>query len=231
MKAVYTAIFSNYDDLKEPFVVTPGWKYICFTDQDIKSSLWEIRKVPVMDCGPVKTARHYKINFHKHIESEYSLWVDATFIINCNLTRWWKNFKEPFTTIDHPYNDCIYKEATNCMDIGRGEPDKIKEQIAFYYRDGLPEHFGLISSGILMRQRTPEVIRFCEQWWEQVETFSSRDQIAFTYAYWNNPIIRHSMKWNYTKDREFIHIPHIGKPWRDAKLREITMQYGSNQGR
>lgn len=225
MKTIYTAIFGDYDDLKEPMFVTPGWKYICFTDQDLKSDVWEVRKVPVMPCGSVKTARHYKINFHKHIEAEFSMWIDATFVINTNLNRWWRQFREPFTTIDHPFDDCIYKEAVSCLEIQRGEPDLIRKQITDYHADGLPENFGLISSGILMRQRAPEVTEFCEQWWAQVEKYSSRDQIAFTYTYWNNPIVRHSFKWNYTQQREFIHIPHKGKPWRDAKLRKV---YESN---
>ena len=225
MKTCYTAIFSDYDDLKEPMFPSTDWKYICFTDQDIASPVWEVCKVPVMDCGPAKTARYYKINFHKHIETEYSLWIDATFVINIDLNRWWRNFREPFTTIDHPYDDCIYKEARSCLEIGRGEANKIKEQIHCYHNDGLPEHFGLISSGILMRQNTPKVAEFCEQWWQQVEKFSSRDQIAFTYAYWNNPIVRHSIKWNYTQQREFIHIPHKGKPWRDHKLKEVYASY------
>ena len=225
MKTIYTAIFSDHDDLKEPCTVCSGWKYICFTDQDIESPVWEIHKVPVMDCGPVKTARHYKINFHQHIETEYSLWIDATFVINIDLNTSWTNFREPFTTIDHPYDDCNYKDAVSCLELGRGEPDKIKQQIMYYHEEGLPEGFGLISSGILMRQNTPEVAEFCEQWWAQVEKFSSRDQIAFTYVYWNNPIVRHRMRWNYAKQREFIHIPHKGKPWRDQKLREVYASY------
>jgi hypothetical protein len=31
-KAVYTFIFGDYDDLKSPTIMTPGWDYICFTD-------------------------------------------------------------------------------------------------------------------------------------------------------------------------------------------------------
>lgn len=228
MKVCYTAIFGDYDDLKRPFVTKqPGWKFVCFTDQNIESDYWEIKKVPLIGETPSKTARWYKINAHKCLDSEHSLWLDATFCINTNLNRWWKRFIPPFTTIDHPFDDCIYKDANSCLQLGKGEPEKIKEQINFYYQDGLPEHFGLISSGVLMREHTKEVNAFCEQWWHQVARFSSRDQIAFTYAYWNNPIIRHSIKWNYTTQKEFIHIPHKGKPWRDAKFREMKQMYES----
>lgn len=228
MNTIYTAIFGKYDDLKEPanFKMVSGWRCVCFTDQDLHSNTWEIVKVPVMPCGPAKTARYYKINFHKFIDSEFSIWIDATFIINTDVSRWFNNhFRPPFTTVDHPYDDCVYKDATACLEIGRGEPDKIKEQIVHYHSQGLPENFGLISSGILMRQRTPEVMEFCEQWWEQIEKFSSRDQIAFTFAYWNNPIDRHSIKWNYQKQKEFWHVPHLHKKWRQIPQKHELRSY------
>ena len=48
MKVIYTAIFGDYDTLKEPLVITPGWKYICYTDQDFESKVWEIKKVKLV---------------------------------------------------------------------------------------------------------------------------------------------------------------------------------------
>ena len=45
-KVVYTCISGNYDTLKDPTVVTPGWEYICFTDQKVISNVWTIRPLP-----------------------------------------------------------------------------------------------------------------------------------------------------------------------------------------
>ena len=28
----YTVLSGDYDTLKKPTVITPGWKYVCFTD-------------------------------------------------------------------------------------------------------------------------------------------------------------------------------------------------------
>jgi hypothetical protein len=213
MNTIYTAIFGKYDDLKEPahFSMVHGWRCVCFTDQALESDTWEIIKVPVMDCGPAKTARYYKINFHKFIESDFSIWIDGSFTINTPLDRWIRNHRDPFTTIKHPFDNCAYTDAQSCLSIGRGEPDKINEQIAFYEREGLPRGAGLISSGILMRNKNPEVTDFCEKWWQQVERFSNRDQISFTYTYWKNPITMHQMTWDYTTQKEFIHVPHLKK--------------------
>jgi hypothetical protein len=227
---VYTAIFGEVDDLKEPFVVTPGWSYVCYTDQDFESKVWEIRKVPVMDCGPQKTARYYKIMAHKAIDDDFTIWVDGTFFINCDLNDWWEEkFRPPFTTIFHPFDDCIYIDARSCLSAGKGDPKAIERQTELYRHLGIKKNMGLISSGILMRERTMQVKRICTTWWQQVEAWSSRDQIAFGYAQHKHPGVHHSIKWDYTKETEFIHIPHKTKPWRDARMRQITEQYGANR--
>jgi hypothetical protein len=219
---IYTAIFGNYDDLKEPFVITPGWKYICFTDQDFKSDVWEIRKVPVMDCGSAKTARHYKIMFHKHIEDELSIWIDGTFIINTDLNDWWKRFSEPFTAVKHPFDDCIYKDAQACIASGRGEKKLLERQIAFYKAIGVRKNSGLIASGVLMRKRCAAVNKLCSTWWDQVRDWSNRDQIGYGYANFKHPGVINLIEWNYTTEKEFIHIPHLGKSWRDFVLKELN---------
>lgn len=229
---IYTAIFGDVDDLKEPFVVTEGWNYVCYTDQDFKSDVWDVRKVPVLDIGPQKTARWYKIMFHKHIEDQFSMWIDGTFFINCNLDNWWNDrFLEPFGTIYHPYDDCIYKDARSCISAGKGDPKLIERQIEMYRHLGIKKNSGLISSGFLMRENTINVKRMCQTWWGQVEAWSSRDQIAFGYAAHKHPGVNHSTKYNYTVPGDFIHCPHKTKPWATARQREIIQQYGLFKGK
>ncbi len=230
MKTIYTAIFGAYDDLKEPFVVTPGWRYVCFTDQDLHSDVWEIMKVPVMDCGASKTARYYKIMYHRHIQDEFSIWVDATFIINVDLDLWWKKFKGPFTTVAHPFDDCVYKEGSACLRAGKGDPAALSNQIDLYKRLGVPKKNGLIASGVLMRQRDDKVRDFCIKWWQQVQTHSSRDQIAFAYMDFMFPGSHRSITWNYTREKEFLHIPHLSKRGaRERRWAEIEQNNGKLQ--
>lgn len=225
MKTVYTAIFSKYDELKEPAFTTQGWKYVCYTDQDFKSDVWEVRKVPVMEWGPAKTARWYKIMFHKHIETEFSLWVDGTFIINTNLNRWWKRFAPPFTAIQHPYDNCIYTDAQSCIEAGKGQKSLIERQIALYKALNIPKNSGLIASGVLMRQKTPEVSKFCRIWWDQVRSWSERDQIAWGYANFKYPELVNKIEWNYQKQREFWHVPHLHKKFRVVPTKEELREW------
>lgn len=228
---IYTAIFGNYDDLKEPFVITPGWRYVCFTDQDITSDIWEVKKVPIMSCGPAKTARYYKIMFYKHIESEFSIWIDATFIINCDLNKWWERFKSPFTVVKHPFDNCVYREAAACMRMQKANPKLLHNQVQCYRRLGVPKNIGLIASGVLMRKNTESVNGMCRIWWEQVERHSPRDQVAFGYVHHKFPGIHHVIEWDYTKENEFIHIPHLHKKWRHGRMDEILSKYVQSKGK
>ena len=219
-----------YDDLKDPFIVTPGWKYICFTDQDFKSDVWEVVKVPVKDFGPAKTARYYKIMFHEHIEDEYSIWVDGTFFINCDLNEWWKQFKAPFTTIFHPFDRCVYKDIQSCMRAKKGNSMQLRDQENFYRQSGVPYNNGLIASGILMRQKSQSTIDFCKLWWSEVKRWTQRDQIAFGYANYKMPNSHQSISWDYTYMKEFIHVPHLHKGhWRNVRKQRIIEEYAGNK--
>lgn len=92
-KIIYTVIFGPYEELKEPLVITPDWRYICFTDQPFMSTTWEVRRI---DAWPDKRmhSREYKINFDRYIDAYQSIYIDGSFQINCDLNQWWaKHFK------------------------------------------------------------------------------------------------------------------------------------------
>lgn len=225
-KTCYTAIFSPYDDLKQPAgaSMVKGWKMICYTDQDFdlpEDNVWEIRKVGLRGGDPVKTARWYKINFHKAVETKYSLWIDGTFLINTNLSRWWKRFQGPFTTIKHPFDDCIYTDIESCLSGGKGRKNELERQREYYKAVGIRKNSGLIASGILFRQLEPKTIEMCRTWWHQVHSWSSRDQVAFGFAQWKHPGVHQSINWDYTTQKEFIHIPHLGKPSREQVIKTL----------
>jgi hypothetical protein len=227
LKTIYTAIFGHYDKLKEPFIVTKGWKYVVFTDQDFKSDVWEVRKTKVMPCGPEKTARYYKIMFYQYLETDCSIWVDGTFIINVNLNTWWRNFKGPFTAIRHPFDNCIYKDAQSCIDLRKGDKRMIERQVALYKALGIEKNSGLIASGILMRRKDERVNKFCNTWWRQVDKWSSRDQIAYGYVRHKFPDVVNLMDWNYTTQEEFLHIPHLNKKLSEEKFTNALNRYGA----
>lgn len=180
-KVCYTVIFGDYDDLKEPTVITPGWRYICYTDQDLKSDVWDIFKMPSTITQLTRISRYWKI---AEAYWKCSIWIDASFQINCDLNEFWhKYFVSPMTIIRHPMRNCAYEEAAICQKNNRAPIDDIAKQIGIYSEQGLPKNNGLIQSGILLRENTAEVRDFCKLWWDQIE-LSTRDQIGFAFAEW-----------------------------------------------
>jgi hypothetical protein len=206
MKTCYTAIIGPYDDLKEPSVISEGWRYICFTDQPLKSRVWEIRPVPT-GIDPQRTARKIKILFHQYISDEYSLWLDASFQINANLNDLWiKMFKAPMSAPAHPVRHYVIQEVNSCIANSRGNASQVHKQGEIYKAID-PAMQGLISSGVLFRQRTEETITLCEYWWKEVEAHSTRDQIAFAYITRNRPINR--FNWDYSQSKELVYKKHL----------------------
>jgi hypothetical protein len=205
MKVIYTALFSNYEELKEPRVITPGWKYICYTDQDLKSDTWNIVKVDVTG-DPQKQARYYKLT--QWTKWEQSIWIDASFIIDTDLNLWWqKHFDKGFSAPKHPLRNCVYIEALDCIISKRGNKEEVKAQSEEYKRLGVPAKNGVIQSGLLMRENKPEVIELCEEWWKELSTHSIRDQIAFAKVSVNSPVV-HTYNFDYRRERDFIYRHH-----------------------
>lgn len=217
MKTCYTAIFGQYDDLKDPIIVTPGWRYICFTDQPFQSQVWQVVQRPMMPEGAKRTARYYKIMFHRHIEDEYSLWVDGSFVINCDLNKWWERFREPMTCIRHPLRSCVYKEAQACIDQRRDVAAIIQKQIDNYRVFGVPENNGLIQSGLIMRKLSQTVINLCDIWWQHLSLYSVRDQLSFAFASWRVPG-HYVIEYDYSRENDFLYLYHLHSPKRATKI-------------
>lgn len=205
MKTVYTVILGNYDDLKEPTVVTPGWRYVCFTDQPLTSQVWEIVPIPP---GGRRAARRIKILFHEYVSTQYSLWLDASFHIRVDLDLFWNRvFHSPFTAPKHPARSCVYQEGRSCIANNRGEPDLVQAQMDLYKLQGVPTFSNLITSGVLMRENTPECIKLCNEWWKEMEQHSTRDQMAFVKVSQGFPL--HIYHWDYSRSAELKYTKHL----------------------
>lgn len=208
MNICYTALFGNYEELKEPRIITEGWQYICYTDQPLTSSVWQIVNVSLTGDAQ-KSARYYKImQWHQW---HRSMWIDASFAINTDLNKWWQlNFAKGFSAPRHPLRNCVYIEALDCIFSKRGNIEQIKHQMEEYKKLNIPAKNGIIQSGILMRENTQGVIDLCEQWWHEVDTHSNRDQIAFAKVSINNPYV-HTYNFDYRRNNDFIYHHHYNR--------------------
>ncbi len=204
----YTAIFSHYEELKHPKVITPNCRYICFTDQPLTSEVWEIIQAPLpLDVDPVRLARYYKIM--EWVDWKRSIWVDGSFVIDTDLNIWWdKYFRLGLSAPAHPLRNDWFEECMDCIVSHRGDRIEVDKQMNEYKALGLPRYNGIIQSGILMRENTEEVITLCEAWWKEMTTRSSRDQIAFAKVSLGSNIVN-MYQFDYRMGREFIYHKHF----------------------
>lgn len=198
---IYTAIIGDYDELKTPKQVLNDCSYVCFTDKEnIKSDVWQIRHVNSGD-DPRKTVREYKMFPHKFL-SEYktSIWVDASLELQGNMWEYIKKYQysSPILLFPHPYRICIYEEAAACIHYNMAEKEVILKQINTYYENEYPVNNGLVCGGCIVRQHQNRDIQvLMEEWWNEVCTYSKRDQLSLPYLMWKNHI-------NYDLCNEFI---------------------------
>lgn len=190
---VYTAISGDYDVLKTPEYITDNCDYICFTDNPkLKSEVWTIKPFPefAVTLDRVRRCRYVKIMPHVLFpDYQYSIWVDGDIDIIGNINelidRYFSNPNNELVTFKHPERDCIYAEAEVCKKFLKDDIEIINKQISRYKKLGMPEHQGLIESGVILRKHNNQsVINLMEAWWSEVKNFSRRDQLSFNFVAW-----------------------------------------------
>lgn len=180
---VITAVFDGYDNLREPLVHNPAVRYICYTDHPWSSKVWEMHTPPDLDGLPARRARRCKIL--AEVDTPFVLWHDGQMQLKCdplvllpyiegvNLVAW-----------IHPWRDCLYREAQECINRGRGNWQEIEAQVARYRALGMPTQMPLIETGFLLRRNNVEQRAFNELWWAEIQQGSWRDQLSFPFVCW-----------------------------------------------
>jgi len=232
--AIYTAIFGGKDNLIEPEYVPKGCDFVCFSDRDFKSDIWDVRKVESKFEDPVRSAKVFKILPHKYLfEYEISVWVDGNVLIRGDLVRLIekyllsfnlaffnhdeqkKRWKKLFWIKDKgDCRDCIYDEAKHLLKISKDrkykdDPILIKTQVEKYREEKYPEHNGLIAGMVILRKHNEKVVvKVMEDWWQEIKNGSRRDQLSFNYIAWKNKLDFVYMKGNVRHNKYFLHQPH-----------------------
>ncbi len=183
---VYTAIFDSYDQLKTPKVITEGWEYICFTNNpDLKSDVWDVRYINNKKLSGVKAARCIKIRWFDYVKADLVIWCDASMQIDCDLNEFVEtNHKDDFTLMQHPSRNCVYYEGMACVQLKKDAVETIDRQILKYFNEGMPKHYGMVQTGVMIRNNTLAVREFCKKWFDEVSKGSCRDQLSFNYIQW-----------------------------------------------
>lgn len=186
--AIYTAVFGDKDDPKEPLHHSSenGIDYFLITDNEkTKSIVYNIViKKPIYD-DITKNARYYKTNgIEIFKEYEYVIWHDANLQIMHNkilsILPYVKNKGIGF--FKHAERNCIYDEAIKCIELEKDYPFKILNQIFQYYTSGIKNESGLYDTSILVKNNRLINEDFLNLWWNEIKNKSRRDQLSLPFS-------------------------------------------------
>lgn len=190
--AFFTCSTGGYDQPLpfEGFVAEA--EYLFFTDQtegETRQGQWEMRPLALRHDHKIKEARRHKTQPHHFLEGvDIAIWIDANIAVTGDITPWIAQFLEEdaaFGVIPHPYRANVATELAELVKMKIDEPDLLNAQYARYQEAGFPDDAGLTETNlIVMDIRRPETRAALDIWWEQIDTYSRRDQMSFDYACW-----------------------------------------------
>ncbi len=186
-KVIFTYLTGGYGELVQPTVVTPDWRYVCFTDrvESERCGAWEIHPILGGSKTNVQKARSVKLTPHGYIQAD--LWVSCDIMITprCNLDDFVSHYlRGEMTLMAHPSRDCIYEEGEACKRLNKDSPELIDAYLNKLRLAGYPEHQGMVATGLMIRRNTQTVRDFGEKWLQELLSGSHRDQLSFNYIDW-----------------------------------------------
>ena len=171
-KCCYTVITGNYDKLREP-IVSEGWDYVCFSDTDHESKVWEIRKLRGKDKA--RLSRLPKIKWFEFLDYDITFYIDASFRIIGDLNEFLDQAHKPgyHCAFPHLVRDCVYREAhaVNKIPFVAAYVNHLKEI-------GFPKGEGLFMNGFMIRDKDLPIQPYID-WYNDVMKYSYRDQLSF----------------------------------------------------
>lgn len=218
---VYTAIFDNYDILKDPKIFNKEIDYICFSNNKrLKSKIWQIIYVPndnnlnaqflnrkLKILGPMNELKDY----------ELSLYIDGNIYLTGNTIEFIKKYlSNNLTNFRHPRRSCLYDEIGICLSINKAPQKVLHMQTKNYSGNGMPKNFGLSDNKIILRKHCQQTFDIMTEWWNELLNFPGRDQVSLPYILW-----KRNQYYNYF-DEDIINNKYFSiNPHRHENLRRF----------
>lgn len=225
---IYTAISgSGRDWLKDPIPI-PGVDYVCFTDQPIKSAVWDIRPFEFVFGANGITAKHPKVLPHEYFpDHELSIWVDGNMCPKKNIVEYaFKFLKDKAIALHkHPRRECLYDEGDFIKKIGKASFEEVQPQLDTYKNLGMPKQYGLWECGMLFRYHNNEtIISAMNAWWEQLVEFEQfNDQIPFSFMAWDRDLQVNTIEAN-VRETPYVEYTHHCNMTHDGKSVVVRKQ-------
>ena len=198
-KVVYSCVIGNKSQKLYPFNKQPGFDYILFSDVKYENTNWTVITIPeeIQKSSLIKEKKEnfFKINPHLFFkEYDLSIYVDLDFKIIGDLNDFVFNAINPIDNIyilHHQYKRNVSIEFDMANKNPKPDSKTLLRRLRFKYynKENFPDDLGFIDSGIIMRNHNkPDCIALMNKWWQQVFSYSYRDNLSFNYAMWKTGI-------------------------------------------
>lgn len=194
--AVYTAIFGDYDSLKQPLVVDTQCDYYCISDvkpDNLGVFQWiDAKSILPHDLKGNKLKNRY-CKFLPHLlfkQHNYSIYLDGSILIKDRLWHILRKLGDiGIGVYGHP--DCAdtYEEVLRLCEITGNffDLELIAKQLKEYNMEGFPYGLGFTENSVLVRNHGNIYCKkIMEMWWNEFLRFPTRDQLSFIYVLWKS---------------------------------------------
>lgn len=177
---VYTAITGGYEKPK----TDQNWgnaDWIFFGDKKA-GGRWKFRKASSVFCDPRLNARFHKIipEFENY---DFYIWIDGSISLKVTPETLIANIGGADMLVHkHPTRDCVYDEAKEVLRLKLDYPEAVAKQVKRLEEFGYRKHNGLAETKVVVRRNCKAIDKFNEEWFHQLLTGSSRDQLSFNPA-------------------------------------------------
>lgn len=201
--AVYTCILNNYDEVQEPEFISDKCDYYLISDKKPREgSIYKF--IDIADCNIhnvkdfTRKNRYCKLKAHEIFpEYRYSIYFDGNIklVSESILNKIYELSKSRIMAYGKNAFDCIFMEAMRAGEHFRDSKEVINKQVEKYWLEGMPENFGSFFCGVLIREHNnPICVKLMNEWWNEIERYSRKDQISFPYVLWKNGFTKNDVK-------------------------------------
>ena len=191
---VFTTTVLSQTELQQPEYININWDYICFTeDKDkwgTKEGIWEYRRFPETICKNANELLNMcMIKAHELLpEYDYSIWVNPAYKIVGDLELFLASYGSNNSLLAFPtyVTDDVYE----IMETGLNSDEEniqMRKKTLQYEKEGYPQHYGMISGNVIVRNhRDEKMCKVMETWWQEATECGRLWNYGFNYAAWKH---------------------------------------------
>ena len=192
---ICTVLVGNYDYLGpvcKQLQSRKDWRFICYSDMLIKVRGWDVRSIPteIGHLSPFLQTRYIKL-FCQSLDNEPGLYVYVDSNLDLlpqfsELVHLFASSSVPLGLIRHPERTSVAEELKALSKSNKivGRKDLLVNQIDCY-RNACQsiDHEPLFENSIVFKlSEDIEVDQLMNDWWIQLKTWPTRDQISLPYV-------------------------------------------------